>query len=166
MSNLVKSKSWFPRFFPEYTTHGGPPHIEEEVMAATQVLVVGDPVTKAAGVVSKAAANSGQVYGVCMEAKTTTAADEKYKVRIAVADRATVFSGQADAKTEDIADQAECDIIASGAKWLVDIGASVEDVCKIIKHVPGDDPADNTNPGRLYFIWVRNSWDNLVAAQA
>jgi hypothetical protein len=165
MSNTVKAKSWFTRFRPAYTLHGGPPHVEEEVMAASQAIKEGDPVTKASNVVSKGASSSGTIYGVAQETKTTTADDEKYKIRVAVADRQTVFCGQADAKTEDIDDLAECDIVASGTKWLIDIGSSVEDVVMVIKHVPDDDQTDDTDPGRLYFIWKRSSWDGLVAAQ-
>ena len=165
MSNAVKATSWFQRFYPAYTLTGGPPVISMEVMAASQDLKVGDPVTKSAGVISKGEATSGAIYGVCLADMETTADDEGYEVPVAVATRNTVFCGQCDAASNGIADLAECDIIASGNAWLIDIGASTEDVVHVIKHVPGDDITDATDYGRLYFVWKRSQYDGLVAAR-
>jgi len=166
MSNLVRKNTWFQRFSVAFTTTGDPPIVLMEVMAASQTLKVGDPVTKAAGVITKGTDTSGQIYGVCLGAAVTTAANEGTQIPVAVADRNTVFVAQANGATNTIADGAECDIVSSGNTWKLEINASTEDVAKIVKHVPGDDITDATYPGRLYFIWVRSQWDNLVAAQA
>jgi len=162
--NLVKAKSWFQKFAVAFTLTGGPAVVIHKPTAASQTIKRGDPLTISAGEVSLGASDSGSIYGIAMADVTTTAADEKTEVAIAVADRNTVFVGQADDQTDSIADGAECDIVDSGTKWLVDVGSSTEDVCLIVGHVPGDVVDDATTAGRLYFIWKRSSWDVLVAA--
>ena len=165
MSNSVKAGSWFTRFEAVGTISGGPPIVQDQPVAASQTLLKGDPVTSSGGELTKGAANSGAIYGVTVEAVTTTVADEKTVCKVAVASRHNIFRGQADAATNAIHEGEECDIIASGSKWLVDIGASTEDVVLIKKKTEGDDEADSTDPGRIDFVWKRSQYDALVAAR-
>ena len=145
--------------------HGGPPSIEEQPVAASQTITRGEPVTISSGELSTGAANSGAIYGVSADDVTTTAADEKTLCRVWVADRGTIFAGIANAKTENIADEAVCDIAVSSANWALNIGANVEDVVRVKQHVKGDSVTDNTYPGRLEFYWERSQYDNIVAAK-
>lgn len=159
MANTVKARSWERRFTPAFTLNGGPPAITYLVVAAGETILKGDPIVLSSGEAAEGAANSGALYGF---AGHDAAATETLMVY--VADTNTVFKGQADAKTEDIADGAECDIVGSGTNWLIDIGASVEDVIKVFGHVPDDDQTDNTTPGRLLFQVKRSSFNDLLAA--
>ena len=161
--NLVKAKSWFQRFAVAFTLTGSPALVLHKPVAASQTIRVGDPVTISGGELSTGLATDNLMYGVAMGNVVTTAGNELTDCPVAVADRNTVFVGQADAASNGINDGAECDIIASGTSWLVDIGASLKGVCLIVGHVPGDIVADATTAGRLHFIWKRSQWDLLVA---
>lgn len=163
MSNTTRNNTWIKKFFPVRTTHGGPPLIEEQPVAASQTITRGDPVTISSGELSLGAANSGSFYGVAAESVTTTAADEKTLCLVWAATRDTIFSGVSNAKTENIADEAVCDVAVSSGNWTLNIGANVEDIVRIKQHVKGDSVTDNTTPGRLEFYWERSQYDNIVA---
>lgn len=165
MSNQVRSATWIKKFFPIRTTNGGEPLIEEQPVAASQTITRGDPVTISNGELSLGAANSGAIYGVSADNITTTASDEKTLCLVWVATRDTIFSGIASGKTEDIYDEATCDIAVSSGNWTLNIGATTEEVARIKQHVKGDSVTDDSYPGRLEFYWERSQYDNLVAAK-
>jgi len=161
MSNANKADSWFPRFSVAFTLTGAPEMVQKYTIAAAQTIIVGDPVVFSAGAstIEKGASTSGAILGFALEAGT--AGDE---ILVAVADRNTVFMAQADAATSAVVLPLACDTIASGSKWMVDIGATVEQTIRVIGLVPGDDTSDSTDPGRVLFVVHRSEWDGLVAA--
>lgn len=159
MSNAVKAKAWASGFSLAYTTTGAPPVIMWHACAAA--VKRGDAVILNNLKVQIALATSGTLYGVAL---ASGAVDDV--IPIAVGDRNNVFVGQADDKTEIItAFPHECDIIGATGVMKLDIGASVEDVAHCLGYVPGDDKADATVPGRVYFQIKRSSFDELVAAR-
>ncbi len=159
MANTVKAASWPVSFQVAFTLTGAPALIKWETIASGQTILKGDPVTKASDEISLGATGSGTLYGIAMANGVAAGV-----IPVAVADRNTVFIGQADAKTEDIYDGAVCDIVGGTGAWTVNIGTVTESVLLIVGHVVGDSKTDNTDPGRLHFVIARSSWDALVAA--
>lgn len=160
MSNSVKADSWKPRFSIAKTESGGPPVIEYLTVADGETILEGDPIVLSSGEAAEGAATSGQLYGIA--ASNGDAGDS---IPVWVGNTDNIFIGQADAKTEDIAPGSTCDIVGSGTNWLLDIGASTEDVVIIVDHVPGDADDDSTDCGRLYFKIVRSQYLGYLAAQ-
>lgn len=158
MSNAVRAQSWPANFQLAYTKSGGNPVTDWRVCDGA--VHSGAPVVLSTGKVAEAGATSGALYGVALAAGA-----DGDSIPIAVGDRENIFVGQADAKTEDIAPPAECDIVKSGDDFLIDIGASVEDVIHVIGKPPEDDQTDTTDCGRVYFQIKRSEWDALVAAR-
>lgn len=160
MSNLIKAKSWKDRFQCRETVHGGPPHIEWLEVASGETILDGDPIVLSSGKAAEGAANSGALYGVA-----GADGDAGDMIPVYVADTENIFEGQADAATSTVTKGLTCDIVGSGTNWLVDIGASVEDVIQVLGCVPGDDTSDSTTPGRVKFIIIRSEYLSLLAAQ-
>jgi len=160
MSNANKAGAWNKRFSVAFTLTGAPEMVQEYVLASGQSVIVGDPVKfhTSASTIDKAAKTDGALLGFALEAGS--AGDS---ILVAVADRNTVFMAQADAKTSDVVLPLVCDIVDSGAEWKVDIGATAQQVIRVIGLVPGDDTSDTTDPGRVLFVVQRSEWDGLVA---
>lgn len=158
MGNAQRAKTWFKSFRVAYTKTGAPPVIVWRT--AGEALYEGDPVVIASNAVSEAAANSGALYGVCL-ADTASGSEAP----IAVADENTVFVGQADDDTGTLTDLPQAvDIVEGTDGWKVDVGATTEQVVRVIDYVPGDDTSDTAEPGRLYFQILRSQWNEFVAA--
>ena len=161
MSNAYKASAWFKRFKIAFTITGAPEIVQKYTIASGQTIIVGDPVVfhTSASTIDKGASDSGALLGFAIEGGT--GGDE---ILVAVADRNTVFMAQADAVTSGVTLPLVCDIVASGSSWKADIGATTEQVIRIIGLMPGDDTSDSTNPGRVLFVVQRSEWDGLVAA--
>lgn len=161
MSNAVRAKSWPSNFQFAYTVDGGEPTVEHRVIASGNTILKGDPLVLSSGEVAEAATTSGTLYGIA--ASDGAEGDE---IMVYVGDRRNVFIGQADGDYSASNFPFECDIVGDGGDyWLIDIGASVEDVIQCIGKPDGDDDSDTTDPGRVYFKIKRSSYDELVAAR-
>ena len=171
MSNSVKAGSWFPRFLPAYTLSGGSPAVTHCVVAASQTLYRGEPVTRAytTGAITLASTSSTAIYGIVCENVITTAADEGTIVEVWVADNDTVFVGQCDAASTTGYPTLLCDMVSSGSgttkKWLVDIGTTTRSIFTIIAWVPGDLKSDATDCGRVYFIISKSQYLQRTSSQ-
>ena len=160
MANTVKAKSWLPGFSVAYTLNGGPPLIQWCTVGAV-ALKKGDSVVMAANVMTIGLSDSPLIYGICL-----ADGDVGAVIPIAVADVNTVFVGQADAITSGVTTPDICDIKGATGAQLVDIGETTEKVVNVLRVVPGDDTADATNIGRVYFQFIRSQFDNRVDAEA
>lgn len=161
MSNAVRAKSWPKNFQFAYTEDGGEPTVDHRTIATGETILKGDPVVLSSGEIAEAATDSGTLFGIA--AAGGSAGDE---IMVYVGDRRNVFLGQADGDYSAKTFPFECDIVDDGGDyWLVDIGASVEDVLQCIGKPEGDEADDTTDPGRVYFKIKRSSYDELVAAR-
>lgn len=160
MANTVKAKSWLPGFSVAYTLNGGPPLIQWCTVGAA-TLKKGDSVVMGANVLTIGLANSPLIYGVCLAGGLTGEV-----IPVAVADVNTVFVGQADGVTSGVTTPDVCDIIGATGAQLVDIGEATELVVNVLRVVPGDDTADATDCGRVYFQFIRSQFDNRVDEEA
>jgi len=93
MSNASKADTWFPRFLPAYTLSGASPVITKKVVAASQTIYRGEPVTMAytSGKLTLGTYQNTALYGVACEDVVTTAADEGTIISVWVANDDTVF---------------------------------------------------------------------------
>lgn len=160
MSNSVKSKSWVPHFALAYTTTGGPPVIEHKVIASGQTIEKGMALTISSEEVSEAASTSGTLYGIALADGAATET-----IPVAVGCHTNVFIGRVDADASSLTTPLECDIVEVSNDHRVDIGASTEDVLRVIGKVPGDDFDDTTYLPRVFFQILRSSYDGRVAAR-
>lgn len=160
MSNAVKSKSWVPHFALAYTTTGGPAVITHEVIASAQTIEKGMALTKASDEVSEAASTSGALYGIAL---ADGVAEDT--IPVAVGCSTNVFIGRVDADASSLNVPLECDIVEVSNDHRVDIGASTEDVLRVIGKVPGDDFDDTTYLPRVFFQILRSSYDGRIAAR-
>ncbi len=171
MSNSVKADSWFPRYLPAYTLSGGSPAVEHVVVAASQTIYRGEPVTRAytTGKLSLATSSSAAIYGVACQNVVTTSADEGTVIEVWVANDDTVFVGQCNAASSTGYPTLLCDIVSSGSgatkKWLINIGATSTTVVTIIEKVPGDDTSDATDYGRVYFKFGKTQYNQRTTSQ-
>lgn len=162
MSNAIKAKSWLKNIRPAYTLHGGPPMILHFVVKTSETILVGDPLVLDAGQVAEAAADSPLLFGVAAEPSVGVSGDI---IAVWVGSRGTVFVAQSDGDMSSDTFPFECDIVADGSHWAVDVASSAEDVLHVIAPVLGDVLSDTTDPPRAYFQIKRSSFDALVAAR-
>jgi len=159
MSNLVANKSWHAGMMFAKTAHGGPAEMAELPVAASQTIIVGDPLTMSSGELSKATDASTEIAGVSAANVTTTAADEKTVCSFWKSTPGNIFIARADAATNTINEGAKPGIRTNGGFWYIDIGDdNATNVVNVLEHVSGDDETDATYWGRLYFIWNRTPW--------
>jgi len=159
MANTVKAKSWLPGFSVAYTLTDAPAQIVWRTVGAV-ALKKGDSVVLGANLLTIGLSNSPLLYGVCL-----ADGDVGDEIPVAVADTNTVFVGQADAVTSGVTAPHVCDIVGGTGAQLVDIGSDTEKVINILRLVPGDDTADATDCGRVYFQIIRSQFDNRVDAE-
>jgi hypothetical protein len=161
MSNTVRAASWLKGFSLAFTKNGTSPIIEWETIASGETIVKGAPVTKASGVISLGATDSGALYGVADA--DGTAGDV---IPVIVGDENNVFQAQADDDTGGISNfPLYCDIVQDADDyWVVNIGTTTEQVLRVIGKVPEDDEDDATVPGRVFFQIHRSQYNGFVAA--
>lgn len=165
MANLQRAKSWLSRITFAYTLTGSPPTLEWHAWKNAEQFYFGDPCVKTGSdTVERAAADSGQLFGVVQAAGT---GDGSTLYPILVADRNTIFKCQCDNSLDGVTEfPFVCDIkVYDTNKWQVDIGNNNEDVLRVLGPATGDDITDTTTYPRAHFYIYRSSWDNLVAAK-
>ncbi len=160
MSNAQKARSWLPNF-QLVTTTANAATIEHKVVAAGETIEPGFAVALDTGELVEAEADSGTLYGIALAGGSGGDI-----IPVAVGDQSNVFMGQCDDDIDGVAFPRTCDIVIDGdGKFLVDIGATAEDVLMVTGPVIGDDPEDDDVPPRVYFKILRSSYNGLVAAK-
>jgi hypothetical protein len=171
MSNSVKADSWFPRFLPAYTLSGASPAVTHKVVAASQTIYKGDPITVAytTGKASLGLYTSAAWYGIAAHDVATTASDEGYDLEIWVANDDTVFVGQANAASSTLYPGLLCDTATSGSgstkTWKLDYDGTTYKQVTIVDYVPGDSKTDSTDPGRVYFTIGKSQYTQRTTSQ-
>jgi len=160
MANTVRAKSWYRKAWPSYCSGGGAPALKHPIVASAQTIYKGDFVQlDATGKAVLAVVGVAYLYGLALEDGVVGS-----QLAVAAGDEDTVFIIQGKdgvASSTGIAG-ATGDLYISGSgvsrKPQIQTLLPLDNIFLIVGQVPDDDPADTTNPGRLFVRILKSQY--------